>query len=159
MCWRRVRRRRTSPGITVTWDSTRPPGQRVVEVELPGKRKLRDGDTYRFAVNDFLATGGSGYTMLVGKPQEPESMGDIEVLELYLKRLAQPVRAPTSTTFVQKGRVTAIRVFVNEQPVDVASPATVADAVTAFDRRAGRAPRRRRGTRATDARGIDIAAR
>ena len=40
--------------------------------------------------------------MLVGKPQERETMGDIEVLELYLKRMAQPVKAPTSTTFVQK---------------------------------------------------------
>jgi len=26
------------------------------------------------------------------------------VLELYLKRMAQPVKAPTSTTFVQKGK-------------------------------------------------------
>jgi 2',3'-cyclic-nucleotide 2'-phosphodiesterase (5'-nucleotidase family) len=89
-------------GITVTWDSTRPPGQRVTEVALPGKQKFRDGDTYRLAVNDFLATGGGGYTMLVGKPQQRESMGDIEVLELYLRRLAQPVRAPTTTTFVPK---------------------------------------------------------
>ena len=102
MRWRRVRRRRTSPGVTVTWDSTKPPGQRIIEIEFPGKRKFRDNDTYRFAVNDFLASGGSGYTMLVGKPQEREIMGDIEVLELYLKRMAQPVKAPTSTTFVQK---------------------------------------------------------
>ena len=89
-------------GITVTWDSTKPPGQRITGIEFPGKRKFRDKDTYRFAVNDFLASGGSGYVMLVGKPQEREVMGDIEVLELYLKRMAQPVKAPTSTTFVQK---------------------------------------------------------
>jgi hypothetical protein len=40
--------------------------------------------------------------MLVGRPQQRESMSDIEVLELYLRRLAQPVRAPTTTTFVPK---------------------------------------------------------
>ena len=91
-------------GITVTWDSTRPPGQRVTQVMMPGKKKLKDGDTCRVAVNDFLATGGSGYAMFVGKPQQQESMGDIEVIELYLRRLAQPVRAPTTTAFVQKGR-------------------------------------------------------
>ena len=52
--------------------------------------------------------------------------------------------------------MTAIRVFVNEQPVDLPSPATVADAVTAFDVELGAALRA--GTaRATDARGIDIA--
>jgi len=89
-------------GITVTWDSTRAPGQRVTEITLPNKKKLRDGDTYRLAVNDFLATGGSGYTMLIGKPQQQETMGDIQVLESYLKRMAQPVRAPATGAFVQK---------------------------------------------------------
>jgi hypothetical protein len=50
-----------------------------------------------------------------------------------------------------------MRLFVNETPVDVAAPATVADAVTAFDAALGAALQA--GTaRATDARGIDIAA-
>jgi hypothetical protein len=48
-----------------------------------------------------------------------------------------------------------IRVFVNERPVDVAEPATVADAVRAFD--AGLGAALVAGTaRATDARGIDM---
>jgi hypothetical protein len=52
--------------------------------------------------------------------------------------------------------VTSIRVFVNEKPVDVAAPATVADAVTAFDATLGAALLA--GTaRATDARGIEVA--
>lgn len=49
-----------------------------------------------------------------------------------------------------------IRLFVNEQPVDVAEPATVADAVTAFDAALG-AALLAGAARATDARGIDIA--
>jgi len=49
-----------------------------------------------------------------------------------------------------------IRLFVNEKPVDVTEPATVADAITAFDAELGAALLA--GTaRATDARGIDIA--
>lgn len=53
--------------------------------------------------------------------------------------------------------MTAIRLFVNEKPVDVTDPATVVDAVAAFDAELGAALRA--GTaRATDARGIDIAA-
>jgi hypothetical protein len=53
--------------------------------------------------------------------------------------------------------MTEIRLFVNEKPVDVAAPATVADAVTAFDAALGAALVA--GTaRATDGRGIDIAA-
>jgi hypothetical protein len=53
--------------------------------------------------------------------------------------------------------VSVIRLFVNEKPVEVTPPATVADAVTAFDAALGAAFIA--GTaRATDARGIDIAA-
>lgn len=51
--------------------------------------------------------------------------------------------------------MTAIRVFVNERPVDVAAPATVADAVTAFDAALG-AALAAGAARVTDARGIDI---
>ena len=51
--------------------------------------------------------------------------------------------------------MTAIRVFVNERPVDMASPATVADAVTAFDPELG-ARLVAGAASATDARGIDI---
>ena len=49
----------------------------------------------------------------------------------------------------------SIRVFVNEKPVDVGEPATVADAVTAFDAGLG-AALRAGSARATDARGIDL---
>ena len=51
--------------------------------------------------------------------------------------------------------MTAIRVFVNEKPVDVTSPATVADAVTALDGALG-AQVLNGSARATDARGIDV---
>jgi len=89
-------------GITVTWDSTRAPGQRITGISFPKGKKVKDAETYRVAVNDFLAAGGSGYTMLIGKPQQQETMGDIQVLESYLKRMAQPVRAPATGAFVQK---------------------------------------------------------
>ncbi len=48
-----------------------------------------------------------------------------------------------------------IRVFVNEKPVDLAAPATVADAVTAFDATLGAAVAAG-AARVTDARGIEI---
>ncbi len=81
-------------GITVKWDPKRPAGQRVREVTFRNKKKLRDKDTYTVAANSYMVSGGSGFSMLTGKPQVGESQGDIEVLELYLKRLPQPVPAP-----------------------------------------------------------------
>ncbi len=91
-------------GITVTWDSTKPPGQRVTQVVMSDKKKMEDKVTYHLAVNDFLATGGIGYTMFVGLGRDAATKGDVEVLELYLKRLAQPVAAPATGRFVQKKR-------------------------------------------------------
>ena len=81
-------------GITVKWDPKRPAGQRVREVTFRNKKKLRDKDTYTVAANSYMVSGGSGFSMLPGKPEVGESQGDLEVLELYLKRLPQPVPAP-----------------------------------------------------------------
>ena len=53
--------------------------------------------------------------------------------------------------------MSTIRLFVNEKPVDVTVPATVADAVTAFDATLG-AALDAGSARVTDARGIDVAA-
>ena len=69
-------------------------GQRVREVTFRNKKKLRDKDTYTVAANSYMVSGGSGFSMLPGKPEVGESQGDLEVLELYLKRLPQPVPAP-----------------------------------------------------------------
>ena len=53
--------------------------------------------------------------------------------------------------------MSSIRVFVNEKPVDVTAPATVADAVNAFDATLG-AGLLAGSAKATDARGIEVAA-
>jgi 2',3'-cyclic-nucleotide 2'-phosphodiesterase (5'-nucleotidase family) len=66
----------------------------VREVTFRNKKRLRDKDTYTVAANSYMVSGGSGFSMLTGKPQVGESQGDLEVLELYLKRLPQPVPAP-----------------------------------------------------------------
>jgi 2',3'-cyclic-nucleotide 2'-phosphodiesterase (5'-nucleotidase family) len=81
-------------GMTVTWDPGRPAGERVREIVLSTRKKVRDKETYTVAVNGFMAAGGSGYTALVGKPRGDDAFGDVEVLETWLKRQAQPVRAP-----------------------------------------------------------------
>lgn len=81
-------------GMTVKWDPRRPVGQRVREVTLSNRKKVKDKDRYTVAANGFMAAGGSGYAPLVGKPRAAESLGDIEVLELWLQRQAQPVRPP-----------------------------------------------------------------
>jgi len=50
-------------GVKVVYDPVKPVGQRVESV-LIGEWPLDPNRTYRLAVNDFLAAGGDGYTML-----------------------------------------------------------------------------------------------
>jgi 5'-nucleotidase len=51
-------------GFSFTFDSSLPPGSRVVSVTLDGGTPiLPDGTVYTFATNDFVNAGGDGYTM------------------------------------------------------------------------------------------------
>jgi 2',3'-cyclic-nucleotide 2'-phosphodiesterase (5'-nucleotidase family) len=50
-------------GITFTYDPARPPGQRVLSVEIGGAR-LDEAGTYVVAANDYILRGGDGHTAL-----------------------------------------------------------------------------------------------
>lgn len=81
-------------GLVVWYDPGRPPGRRLVRVQLADGADLDDRRTYTLAVSDFLAAGGSGYTMLRGAPAEDAGVTDLDALVRYLAALPQPVRAP-----------------------------------------------------------------
>ncbi|HEX5004720.1 MAG TPA: 5'-nucleotidase C-terminal domain-containing protein, partial [Gemmatimonadales bacterium] len=87
-------------GMRITYDSTRPVGQRVRDLRLANGKRPKDNDRYSLAVNSFLAAGQSGYTMLRDAPQSAAGMSDIEVMELYLRRLPRPVRPPEDARFI-----------------------------------------------------------
>lgn len=54
-------------GLRLIFDPEAPPGSRLREVFV-GDKPLDDEREYKLATNDFLATGGDGYTMLTGLP-------------------------------------------------------------------------------------------
>ena len=91
-------------GALVHYDPRRPPGKRVKDVEFRGGKKLQANGTYTLAVDDFLAGGGEGYAMLVGRPAEPAAMLDVDGLITYLKRLPQPVEVTGVTGFLSTRR-------------------------------------------------------
>lgn len=86
-------------GLTVEWDPRRPPGERVREVRLADGNRLRPDRIYTLAVPDFLAAGGSGYAMLARRTARPTAWTDIEALELYLRRLPEPVEVAGGDRF------------------------------------------------------------
>ena len=87
-------------GLRITYDATRPAGQRVRDLRLANGKKPKDGDRYTLAVSDYLAAGMSGYAMLRGAPQTSAGMSDIEVMLVYLRRLPRPVRPPEDVRFI-----------------------------------------------------------
>ena len=82
-------------GLVVEYDMRRARGSRVTTLQTPDGRPVSPGARYTVAVPDFLAQGGSGYTMLVGAPQEDGGRVDVENLVQYLRDLPQPVPPPT----------------------------------------------------------------
>ena len=87
-------------GLTVTYDSTRPEGHRVLEVRLAGGKKLKDRGRYSLATSSYLAAGQGGYTVLRGAPQSSTGLNDIETVERYLLRLPKPVQPPEDHRFL-----------------------------------------------------------
>jgi len=90
-------------GIRVRVNSSNPPGQRVASVTLEDGSPLRDTAVYTLAVPDFVAAGGSGYSMLRGAPSENTGVVDLDALAEYLRGLPQPVRPPEETRVGQGG--------------------------------------------------------
>jgi 2',3'-cyclic-nucleotide 2'-phosphodiesterase (5'-nucleotidase family) len=71
----------------------------VREVRFADGRKLDDERRYRLAVNDFMVTGGDGFTMFADKPRLSGGAVLIDVLELYARRLPQPIEPPAVGRF------------------------------------------------------------
>lgn len=68
-------------GFSFTFDSSLPPGSRVVSVTMnDGTPILPDGTIYTFATNDFVNAGGDGYTMFAdGQGTTREVLADVVV--------------------------------------------------------------------------------
>jgi 5'-nucleotidase len=76
-----------SSSLSYQWDSTRPPGQRVLpgSVKINGK-PLEDGATYRVVANNFLADGGDNFPALGGGTNRVDTgMRDLDALIAHLK--------------------------------------------------------------------------
>jgi 5'-nucleotidase len=72
-----------SEGFAYRFDLSRPAGQRIVSATWNG-RPLDPARRYRVTVNNFLASGGDGYTVL-SKGTEPLDAGlDLDALEAWL---------------------------------------------------------------------------
>ena len=76
----------------------------MTRTRLATGKEIDGGRQYTLAVPDFMATGGSGYAMLVGAPTQDLDVLDLDLLIRYLGVLRTPVEAPTDVRFHRAGR-------------------------------------------------------
>lgn len=100
-------------GIRFTFDPTKDGGSRITEVILEKTGEALDpAKTYRVATNDFLASGGDGYTMFGSTVNYNEYAALDEAVISYIQSGAEITKAA-------KGRVTAAASEVPELKVQV----------------------------------------
>ncbi|HET9356123.1 MAG TPA: bifunctional metallophosphatase/5'-nucleotidase [Sphingomicrobium sp.] len=84
-----------SANVRVSFDKSRPAGQRIVEILLDGK-PIDPARSYRVTVNNFLASGGDNFTVLSRGINPVDGGLDLDATEAYLK---------SNPPVPQKGRI------------------------------------------------------
>lgn len=87
--WRDPQRPRilqVSKGFSYTWDNAGSDGQRIVAKSMRLNETLIDpATTYRVTVNNFLAVGGDGFTVLKNGKDPVIGVYDVDALSAYLR--------------------------------------------------------------------------
>jgi 2',3'-cyclic-nucleotide 2'-phosphodiesterase/3'-nucleotidase/5'-nucleotidase len=91
-------------GVEVWFDARKPVGRRIGRVRLEDGNGIDKNRTYTLTLSDFMATGGSGFGMLVGHPSQDLDITDIDALIRYLGVLRAPVEAPAEARFHRTDR-------------------------------------------------------
>ncbi len=73
-----------SRGFTFSYDLSRAPGQRIVDMRLSG-RPIDPAARYRITVNNFLASGGDNFSVLRNGTDAIDAGSDVDALEAYLR--------------------------------------------------------------------------
>jgi 5'-nucleotidase len=80
-------------GLTYTWDSTRPIGDRVTQIVGIGGVPVDPATIYRVTVNSFIAAGGDNFLVLVQGTNRVVGLVDLDALVEYVESLPQPFSA------------------------------------------------------------------
>ncbi|MFN2570782.1 MAG: 5'-nucleotidase C-terminal domain-containing protein [Gemmatimonadales bacterium] len=91
-------------GVEVWYDGSKEAGKRVNRIRFENGKSIDKNRTYTLVVSDFMATGGSGFTMLTGAPKEDLDVVDLDALVRYLAVLTTPIEAPNEARFHRTDR-------------------------------------------------------
>ncbi|MGJ7911223.1 bifunctional 2',3'-cyclic-nucleotide 2'-phosphodiesterase/3'-nucleotidase [Neobacillus sp. LXY-1] len=80
-------------GLKYTWTNNLPIGQKVLDIYLPNGSKIDPKGVYSVAVNNFMADGGDGFTVLKQGTKRVTWMSDLDLLIQYVKTFRGPISA------------------------------------------------------------------
>jgi 2',3'-cyclic-nucleotide 2'-phosphodiesterase/3'-nucleotidase/5'-nucleotidase len=80
-------------GLKYTWTNNLPIGQKVLDIYLPDGSKIDPKGVYSVTVNNFMADGGDGFTILKQGTNRVTWSSDLEAFVNYVKSFSQPISA------------------------------------------------------------------
>jgi 2',3'-cyclic-nucleotide 2'-phosphodiesterase / 3'-nucleotidase / 5'-nucleotidase len=110
-------------GLKYTWSDERELGEKVVDIYLPNGSKIDPKAEYTVAVNNFMADGGDGYTILKEGTDRKVWSTDLEALVTYVKAQEKPISAAIEGRIMFAEDVVTPPVDVVTPPVDTETPA------------------------------------
>ena len=85
-------------GVRLTWDNTKPAGQRLVEARLADGRLLDDTKDYTMVLSDFMLTGGDGLGLgQAARLVEPLNVQDLDALIAWVRQMPGGIVAADDT--------------------------------------------------------------
>jgi len=88
-------------GVTISYDSTRVAGSRIVSARFSDGRSISSDARYAIILNDFLATGGDGLAVTTGAINtEILPLVDLDALISYMQARPQPIEGPTDARII-----------------------------------------------------------
>ncbi|WP_425152622.1 bifunctional metallophosphatase/5'-nucleotidase [Candidatus Palauibacter sp.] len=89
-------------GITVRYDPAAPAGEQILEVTLDDASPVVPDGRYEVTANDFLSTGGGGYTAFAdAEATVAVGIADLEALVAHLEAQPQPFPVPRDPRWIE----------------------------------------------------------
>jgi len=85
-------------GLKYTYDESLSGDQRITSLTTTDGVPIDRAETYKVAVNSFIATGGDNFTVLKEGQNVTTIGSDLDALEAYIEGLDQPFKAPDPAT-------------------------------------------------------------
>ncbi|WP_307407578.1 bifunctional 2',3'-cyclic-nucleotide 2'-phosphodiesterase/3'-nucleotidase [Neobacillus ginsengisoli] len=102
-------------GLRYTWNDNKPYGSKVLDIYLDNGTPINPTADYTITVNNFMADGGDGFTILKSGKNRVTNVVDLDGFIQYFSSLKQPVSAKIEGRIIQDSKVDQPEVEVTDR--------------------------------------------